>query len=100
MAVPAPAAGFTWVVIASHLFSCRCPLLMTVGRSIHDFKCMFCTVRFTFMQLDLNLLTAFDALLEEGSVGAAADRMNLSAPAMSRALGRIRHVTGDQILVR
>jgi DNA-binding transcriptional LysR family regulator len=52
------------------------------------------------MQLDLNLLTAFDALLEEGSVGAAADRMNLSAPAMSRALGRIRHATGDQILVR
>ena len=52
------------------------------------------------MQLDLNLLTALDALLEEGSVAAAADRLYLSAPAMSRTLGRIRLVTGDQILVR
>lgn len=52
------------------------------------------------MQLDLNLLTALDALLEEGSVGGAADRLYLSAPAMSRTLGRIRSVTGDQILVR
>jgi DNA-binding transcriptional LysR family regulator len=52
------------------------------------------------MHLDLNLLTALDALLEEAGVAAAADRLHLSAPAMSRALGRIRRVTGDQILVR
>jgi DNA-binding transcriptional LysR family regulator len=52
------------------------------------------------MQLDLNLLTALDALLEEGSVTGAADRLHLSAPAMSRTLGRIRRATGDQILVR
>lgn len=52
------------------------------------------------MQLDLNLLTALDALLEEGSVMGAADRLHLSPPAMSRTLGRIRRVTDDQILVR
>ena len=52
------------------------------------------------MQLDFNLLPALDALLEENSVGAAADRLNLSAPAMSRTLSRIRRTTGDQILVR
>jgi DNA-binding transcriptional LysR family regulator len=52
------------------------------------------------VQLDLNLLTALDALLEEGSVSGAAERLHLSAPAMSRTLGRIRVVTGDQILVR
>lgn len=52
------------------------------------------------MQLDLNLLTALDALLEEGSVAGAAERLHLSAPAMSRTLGRIRRATGDQILVR
>ncbi|GAA1905924.1 LysR family transcriptional regulator [Streptantibioticus ferralitis] len=52
------------------------------------------------MQLDLNLLTALNALLEEGSVAGAADRLHLSAPAMSRTLGRIRRATGDQILVR
>ena len=40
--------------------------------------------------IDLNLLTALDALLDEGSVLGAARRMNLSAPAMSRTLGRIR----------
>lgn len=52
------------------------------------------------VQLDLNLLTALDALLEEGSVAGAADRLHLSAPAMSRTLSRIRRATGDQILVR
>jgi len=52
------------------------------------------------MQLDLNLLSALDALLEEGSVAGAADRMHVTAPAMSRSLGRIRRATGDQILVR
>ncbi|QFZ18883.1 LysR family transcriptional regulator [Saccharothrix syringae] len=52
------------------------------------------------MQLDLNLLAALDALLEEGSVTAAAERLHVTAPAMSRSLGRIRRTTGDQILVR
>ncbi|MFF6908290.1 LysR substrate-binding domain-containing protein [Streptomyces sp. NPDC012389] len=52
------------------------------------------------MQLDLNLLTALDALLEEGSVAGAAARLHVTSPAMSRSLGRIRKVTGDQILVR
>lgn len=52
------------------------------------------------MQLDLNLLTALNALLEEGSVSGAAQRLHLSEPAMSRSLGRIRRVTGDPILVR
>ena len=52
------------------------------------------------MQLDLNLLTALDALLEEGSVAGAATRLHVTAPAMSRSLGRIRKATGDRILVR
>jgi DNA-binding transcriptional LysR family regulator len=52
------------------------------------------------VQLDLNLLTALDALLEEGSVTGAAARLHLSVPAMSRTLGRIRRATGDPVLVR
>ncbi|WP_210165275.1 LysR family transcriptional regulator [Beijerinckia mobilis] len=48
---------------------------------------------------DLNLLIALDILLEEGSVAGAARRMNLSGPAMSRTLGRIREAFGDPILV-
>ncbi|MFJ7592332.1 LysR family transcriptional regulator [Streptomyces sp. NPDC097617] len=52
------------------------------------------------MQLDLHLLAALDALLEEGSVAGAAARLHVTAPAMSRSPGRIRRTTGDQILVR
>lgn len=50
--------------------------------------------------LDLNLLVTLDALLSEGSVVGAAQRLNLSAPAMSRQLARIRHLLGDPVLVR
>ena len=49
---------------------------------------------------DLNLLTALDALLSEGSVARAAERLGLSESAMSRTLARLREATGDQLLVR
>ncbi|WFB06520.1 LysR family transcriptional regulator [Streptomyces sp. LX-29] len=51
-------------------------------------------------RVDLNLLVALDALLEEESVTGAADRLGLSGPAMSRTLGRIRGALGDPVLVR
>jgi DNA-binding transcriptional LysR family regulator len=50
--------------------------------------------------IDLNLLTALDALLAEGSVAGAARRLGLSASAMSRTLARLRTATGDRLLVR
>ena len=50
--------------------------------------------------VDLNLLTALDALLAEGSVAGAARRLGLSASAMSRTLTRLRAATGDPLLVR
>lgn len=50
--------------------------------------------------LDMNLLVTLDALLAEGSVAGAAQRLNLSSPAMSRQLARIRHLLADPILVR
>ena len=49
---------------------------------------------------DLNLLHTLDVLLREGSVVRAAQRLQLSPSAMSRALTRLRSVTGDQLLVR
>lgn len=49
---------------------------------------------------DLNLLVTLDVLLAEGSVARAAERLRLSPSAMSRALARLRAVTGDPILVR
>ncbi|WP_207939037.1 LysR family transcriptional regulator [Actinomadura darangshiensis] len=51
-------------------------------------------------RMDLNLLVALDALLEERSVTGAAERLHLSGPAMSRTLGRIRKALGDPVLVR
>ncbi|MQS16895.1 LysR family transcriptional regulator [Streptomyces kaniharaensis] len=50
--------------------------------------------------VDLNLLVVLDALLEEGSVTRAAHRLNLSVPATSRALGRLRRAFQDPLLVR
>ena len=50
--------------------------------------------------LDLNLLLLLDALLDEGSVTAAAERLDMSVPAASRALGRLRKAVGDPVLVR
>lgn len=50
--------------------------------------------------VDLNLLTALDALLSEQSVTKAARRLGLSPSAMSRTLARLRTATGDQLLVQ
>ncbi len=49
---------------------------------------------------DFNLLVTLDVLLAEGSVASAARRLRLSPSAMSRALARLREVTGDPLLVR
>ena len=49
---------------------------------------------------DANLLLAFDALLRTGSVTGAARRMNVSPPAMSHTLARLRTAVGDPLFVR
>jgi DNA-binding transcriptional LysR family regulator len=41
-----------------------------------------------------------DVILEEGSVSRAAQRLNMSVPAVSRALGRLRAALGDPLMVR
>lgn len=50
--------------------------------------------------VDLNLLKLFDALVRERSVTQAGLRLGLSQPAASRALGRLRRMLGDRLLVR
>ena len=50
--------------------------------------------------LDLNLLTAFDALFSERNVTRAARRVGLSQPAMSNALARLRRAFDDELFVR
>lgn len=51
-------------------------------------------------RVDLNLLPALIALLEERHVSRAAARVDMSQPAMSRALQRLRRTLGDELLVR
>ena len=50
--------------------------------------------------LDLNLLRALDALLDERSVTRAASRLALTQPAVSGALARLRDAFGDPMFVR
>jgi len=50
--------------------------------------------------LDLNLMVALDALLQERSVTRAAARLQLSQPALSASLGRLRRWFGDDLLTR
>ena len=50
--------------------------------------------------VDLNLITALDRLIDTQSVTIAARQLHLSVPAMSHSLGRIRRTFDDPILVR
>lgn len=50
--------------------------------------------------IDLNLLTVFDAVMREGSATRAARRLGLTQPAVSHALGRLRLLLGDALFVR
>src|SRR5690606_660392 len=50
--------------------------------------------------LDLNLLVILQHLLEERSISAVARRLNLSQPAVSNALRRLRVAMDDPLFVR
>jgi LysR family nod box-dependent transcriptional activator len=52
-----------------------------------------------FDNLDMNLIVALEAILRLRSVTAAAEELNLTQPAVSRALGRLRFHFDDQIVV-
>lgn len=58
------------------------------------------TLGMRFNRLDLNLLTALDALLTERSVTRAAERLNLTPSAVSSALARLREYFDDELLVQ
>jgi DNA-binding transcriptional LysR family regulator len=48
---------------------------------------------------DLNLLASLDVLIEEANVTRAAARLNISQPALSAQLARLRHLFHDPLLV-
>lgn len=54
----------------------------------------------TLRGVDLNLLVILDALLAEQHVSRAALRLNMSQPAVSHALARMRHLFDDPLLIR
>ena len=51
-------------------------------------------------RIDLNLLVVFEAVLEERHVGRAADRLNLTASAVSHGLSRLRRLFNDPLFLR
>src|SRR3954467_5467635 len=61
---------------------------------------MVCITIMNVADLDLNLLRVFDAVLHEGSVTAAPGRLELTQPAVSNALARLRSLLGDPLFVR
>jgi len=51
-------------------------------------------------RVDLNLLTVFDAVMAEGNMSRAADKIGMSQPALSVAMSRFRDRVGDELFVR
>ncbi len=49
---------------------------------------------------DLNLLVLFEIVREEGHVGRAAERLNLSSSAVSHGLGRLRRLLNDPLFLK
>ncbi|MCW2982447.1 MAG: LysR family transcriptional regulator [Conexibacter sp.] len=50
--------------------------------------------------MDLNLLRAFDALMQERNVTRAGERLGVTQPSASAALARLRLLLGDELLVK
>jgi DNA-binding transcriptional LysR family regulator len=62
---------------------------------------MMCNIQIVNIAgIDLNLLLAFEALVDERHVGRAAKRVGLSQPAFSNAIGRLRTRLEDPLFVR
>lgn len=56
--------------------------------------------KFDLPKFDLNLLVVFDALMQEQHVGRAGELLGLTQPAVSHALGRLRHLVNDPLFVK
>lgn len=56
--------------------------------------------RLNLLNIDLNLLVALNALVEEENVSRAASRIGVTQPAMSRTLRQLRELFGDELLRR
>src|SRR6201998_223316 len=84
-----------------------CAVLLThTASDAQTYVCESCIIGIMSMRLeklrqaDLNLLVTFAAIAEEKSIPAAASRLFLSQPAVSRALQRARAMFQDDLLIR
>ena len=69
-------------------------------RSLQYLQCIFAIETMTnsaLRRLDLNLLLVLHTVLETRNVTAAARRLNMSQPTVSRAIGRLRNVFDDPL---
>lgn len=57
-------------------------------------------MKLNLRSIDLNLLPVFTAVVEEGQLSRAAERLGMSQPAVSAALQRLRLTVGDALFVR
>ena len=63
--------------------------------------CVICNIHdVNISGIDLNILVAFEALIDERHVGRAARQVGLSQPAFSNAISRLRTRLGDPLFVR
>ncbi|PZD73239.1 PCP degradation transcriptional activation protein [Acaryochloris thomasi RCC1774] len=62
-------------------------IIMIVMNSVHN-------------QIDLNLLHIFEAVMMELNVSRAAERLNMTQPAVSHALRRLRRITNDDLFLK
>jgi DNA-binding transcriptional LysR family regulator len=69
-------------------------------RGIHRANAMPKPVVMNLGTLDFNLLKVLDALVTEKNVTRAGVKLGRSQPAVSNALSRLRHLLGDDVLVR
>jgi DNA-binding transcriptional LysR family regulator len=51
-------------------------------------------------RIDLNLFVVFEVIYAEGGITRASERLNLSQPAISHALGRLRQSFNDPLFTR
>src|SRR6478735_1059641 len=56
--------------------------------------------RIDLHRFDLNLLVVFDTLMRERHVGRTGEVLGLTQPAVSHALGRLRHLLDDALFVK
>lgn len=66
----------------------------------YNSSCMVYNAAMNIESFDLNLLVSFDALMREKNVSRAAEKLNISQPAMSNSLKRLRSLLNDPLLVR